>query len=173
MIDHLPHVLYLVVMIVAIIGWLSLILFPRHPWANFWFAGLVVPLLLSLLYMYLLVTYWFRPPALSFTQFFSLEGVSTQFGNRGLLLVAWINLIAMDLVVGAWFARKAAQIRMPKVYLLPCLVLTFVFAGFGFALFCGIVAIGGGWAQIAKFEAQPPVNSSPVVVRPGPVRTYS
>ena len=166
MIDNLPGALYFVVMALATFGWLSLILFPRRPWANFWFASLVIPLLLCFIYMYLLLTFWFRPPAAAFSEFFTLDGVYRMFANSGLLLVGWINLIAMDLVVGAWMARKAAQIRMPYVYLLPCLVVTFIFAGFGFALFTVITAIGGGWSEMAKFEGQPPDNTAPIPARP-------
>lgn len=166
MLETLPHVLYFVVMALVLTGWLALIFFPRRSWANFWFAGLIVPMTLCILYMYLLLTFWFYPPAARFTQFITLDGVYDMFGNRGLLLVGWINLVTMDLVVGAWMTRKAAQIRMPYVYLLPCLVVTFVFAGFGFSLFTIVAAIGGGWKEIGKFEAQPPVNIAPVLARP-------
>jgi len=166
MIEKLPHYLYFVVMGIVVIGWLALILFPRQRWANFWFAGLIVPLILSLTYTYLLVTYWFQPPVATLTQFIELEGVYAMFANPGLLLVAWLNIIGMDLVVGSWMARKAAQIRMPYVYLLPCLVMTFVFAGVGFTLFTIVTAIGKRWSEIAKFEAQPPTNTSPVAARP-------
>jgi hypothetical protein len=166
-IDKLPHVFYFVVMGLALLGWLALILFPRQTWANFWCSGLVVPLLLCFVYMYFLLTYWFQPPAASLLEFLTLEGVYRMFGNPGLLLVAWINIVAMDLVVGAWMARKAAQIGMPYLYLLPCLVVTFVFAGFGFTLFTMMAALGRGWTEISKFEGQPPVNASPVASRPG------
>jgi hypothetical protein len=172
MIDNLPHTLYFVVMALAVSGWLALILFPHRPWANLWYSGVVLPLLLCFIYIFVLLTFWFLPPAGAFSEFFTLDGIYALFGNRGLLLVGWTNLIAMDLVAGAWLARKAAQIRMPNVYLLPCLVLTFVFAGFGFALFSVLAAIGGGWSEIAKFEAQPPVNSSPVVARPSAARVH-
>ena len=164
-IDKLPHYLFFVVMTLNMIGWLALVFRPRTPWANFWLAGLVIPLLLYSFYMYLLVTFWHWPPAASFSQFLTLEGVSAMFSNRGLLLVAWLNIITTDLIAGAWMARKAAQIRMPNVYLLPCLILTFFFVGFGFALFALITAMGGGWPQIARFEAQPLTNIEPVAVQ--------
>jgi len=164
MIDQLPNKLFFVVMALAVVGWLALILRPRDRWANYWFSGIAVPLLLCFIYMFLLLTFWFRAPSATFSEFFTLEGIYRMFENRGLLLVAWINIIAMDLVVGSWMARKAAQIYMPNVYLRPCLVLTFVFAGFGFALFSAVTAVGGGWSTIAKFEGQPPVNTSPEAV---------
>ena len=164
-IDKLPHYLFFVVMPLAVIGWLALIVFPRNRWTNFWCSGVVIPLLLYLVYMYLLVVFWYRAPVASFSQFLTLEGVSAMLSNRGLLLVAWINIIATDLVAGAWMARKAAQIRMPYLYLLPCLILTFVFVGFGFTLFLIITAIGRGWSRIAKFEAQPLTNIEPVAIQ--------
>jgi Domain of unknown function (DUF4281) len=169
-VETLPFNLYFVVMGLATVGWLALIIFPRSRRANFWFSGLVVPLLLCLLYMYLLLTYWFRDPPGNLLQFLTLKGVMAMLANPGLMLVAWINIVAMDLVVGAWMARKAAQIRMPYVYLLPCLILTFVFAGFGFTLFAIIAGIGGGWSEIAKFEGKPPTNTEPVAARPDVAR---
>lgn len=165
-IDSLPYYLYFVNMAIVTLGWLALIVFPRSRWANFWFAGLAVPLVLSLIYMYVLVTFWFRDPPANLFQFLTLEGVVNMLRNRGVLLAAWLDLTSMDLVVGAWMARKAAQIRMPYIYLLPCLILGFVFAGFGFTLFAIIAAIGGGWIEIAKFEAQPPTNTVPEAARP-------
>jgi hypothetical protein len=163
--EGIPCYLYYVVMGVAVIGWLVLIFFPRRPWANFWFAGLAVPLILSFFYMYLLITFWWGPPPARLTEFLTLEGVHVQLTNRGLLLVAWINIIAMDLVVGAWMARKAAQVRMPYVYLLPCLIMTYVFAGFGFTLFTIVMSVGGKWPLVARVEDVPPLDSFPVSAR--------
>jgi hypothetical protein len=170
-IQYIPTYLYFVVMALSVIGWLAIIIFPRRSWANYWFSGLAVPLVLSFFYMFLLITYWFQPPIANLFQFLTLRGVYSMFGNPGLLLVAWINIVAMDLVVGAWMARKATQIRMPYVYLLPCLVMTFVFAGFGFSMFAIVTAIGGGWTEMAKFEGQPPINAWPVFARPGSKRS--
>lgn len=160
--ERLPYDLYFVVTGLALVGWLALIVFPRQPWANFWLTGLVIPLLLALAYMALLLIFWFGPPAATFSQFRTLNGVFQMFSNPGLLLVAWINILAMDLVAGAWMTRKAAQLRMPYLYLLPCLIMTFIFAGFGFALFSIAVGVYGRWSDIARFEGQPAINSAPV-----------
>src|SRR5690349_11280315 len=130
MIDDLPRILYFVVMGIVAVGWLALIFFPRNTFANFWFSGVIVPIVLYLFYMYLLITFWFRPPVANFKEFATLSGVYRMFSNSGLLLVAWLNIIGTDLVLGAWMTRKAAQVRMPYVFLLPCLILTFVFVGF-------------------------------------------
>ncbi len=158
----LPDILFYVVMAVALCGWAALIFFPRRPRFNFWFAGLFVPLVLCGFYMYLLIAFWFLPPAASFSEFLTLDGIYKMFGNRGLLLAVWSNLSTMGLVGGAWMTRKAAQVRMPYVWLLPCLLLTLLFAGFGFLLFAVINAVGGTWTSIAKVEDVPPTDSLPV-----------
>jgi hypothetical protein len=165
-IDSLPNILYYVVMGLSTIGWLGLIFFPRSRLTNFWLAGLVLPLALCLIYMFLVLTFWFRDPPASLRQFLSLEGIVDMFRNHGMLLVAWTDLVIMDLVGAAWMTRKAAQIRMPYIYLLPCLLVGFLFIGFGFTLFAIIAAIGGGWPVIAAFEAQPPTNTVPEAARP-------
>jgi ABA4-like protein len=170
MMHQLANNLYFLVMGLVVIGWLVLILFPRQSWANYWFSGIAVPLVLSFIYTIAVVAYWFQPPTGSLFQFLTLPTIYEMFGNRGLLLAGWIDLIAMDLVVGAWMSRKATQIRMPYIFLLPCLILTFVFAGVGFTLFAIVAAIGGGWGEMAKFEGQPPVNVWPVFARPLPSR---
>lgn len=158
MVDALPDVLFYVTLVIAGVAWGALIIFPRQPWANFWFAGLTAPLLLGVLYTSVMTIYWFQPPVGTPAGFLSLDGFGRLLENRGLRLAAYIDLMVMPLLVGTWMARKAAQLRMPFVYLLPCLIITLVLPGTGFVLFAIFVAMGQGWARVAKFEAQPPAT---------------
>jgi hypothetical protein len=148
----LPSILFFVVMAIAIVGWLSLLAFPRRHWANFWFAGVGIPVVLSLFYVVVLIMYWFQEPPGNYGAIFNLSSLYAMFDNDGLLLVAWISILGMDLVAGAWMARKAAQTRMPYVYLLPCLIMTFIFAGIGFTMFMVAMAFGERWPAIARLE---------------------
>jgi len=165
--EGLPDIMFYFVMALVGAGWLALILFPARPWANFWFAGLVVPVLLGVLYAMVMLVFWFQPPTGNARLFFSLNGLARLFENKGLLLAAWIDLTMMPLIVGAWITRRAAQVRLPYVYLLVCLVVTKVLPGAGFALFVVIVGIGGRWKDVAKFEGIPSVDSAVVEARPG------
>jgi len=162
----LPHDLHVLVNVIDLLGWGALLLFPRRSLVNFWWAGLIVPLMLSFIYIYSLLTFWFLPPAMDFANFINLEGVHKMFENRGMLLVAWINLSAMDLVAGAWMARKATQVKIPNVYLIPCLIMTYIFVGFGFTMFVAVAAAGGKWRVIARREAIPAPDSAPVEAQP-------
>lgn len=161
----------------TVVAYLTLIIFPRQSWANFWFCGLIAPLLLSILYTFALFIGFFQPvidPAtgtrLALSQpleFFSLEGLRFLFLKNLLLLAGFLDLLIMPLLVAAWMARKAAQVRMPYIYLLICVVVTFGAPGTGFVLFALFAGLGGRWSQIARFDGQPPANTSPVFARPG------
>jgi len=164
---ELPWILYPIVMVIVGLGWLALLVFPRRQWANLWFAGVAVPLALSLIYMAVFLAYWYLEPRGKVADFLTLAGIYRMFDNDGLLLAVWINIISMDLVAGAWMTRKAVQTRMPLYLLYPCLLVTFVFAGFGFALFSVVASIGGRWSRISDVEEVPPVDSQPVLAVPG------
>ena len=159
--------LYLLSFIVTGVAYLTLIIFPRQSWANFWFAGLIVPLLLSILYTFVLFIGFFQAPVSSPLEFFSLPGLRYLFLKDLLLLAGFLDLLLMPLIVAAWMTRKAAQVRMPYVYLLICLVVTFGAPATGFVLFALFVALGGRWSQIARFDSQPPFNAAPVFASPG------
>lgn len=148
---HLPPIYFFLVMGIAITGWGSLVFFPTRHWANFWYAGVIVPLILSAMFIYILLV--FAPHSNdAITGWLSLPGIYKMWGNNGLMLATWINVLMIDLVCGAWMTRKAAQTHMPYIYLLPCLIVTFVFAGFGFTLYCVAMAFGERWGAIAALE---------------------
>lgn len=158
----LPFVLYYVIVLIDVSGWLALFVFPRRQWANFWYAGVIVPAILSLFFIALNIGYWLVYPEGHITGYLSLGGVHQLFQNPGILLVGWTDVLFVDLIVGAWMTRQAVRIGMPYVYLLPCLLLTFTFAGFGFVLFAVLCAARGRWSAIARFERAPATISKVV-----------
>jgi len=162
----LPRTFFYVVMVIDIAGWLVLLMFPRRPWANFWGAGLIAPLVLSLISVYFLVAYSLVPPILDFGDFRSLDGVYDMFANRGLLLVAWTNLLIVDLVAAAWMVRMSVRAKIPYALLLPCLLLTFIFAGLGFVLFTALAGVSGNWNRIARVEGNQQTDCDPVEALP-------
>ncbi len=155
--------LFYVALALAGAGWASLILFPRRPWANFWFAGIIVPLILGIGYTLVLLLSWNEGPHPGDPKgFFSLGGLYGLFANDGLLLAGWIDLLVMPLIAGAWMARRAAQVKIPYVYLLLALVATLAVPGTGFVIFAVAAAIGGRLNNMAVFEGVPPVDCPPV-----------
>jgi hypothetical protein len=177
--------MFRVALVMTVITYLILIIFPRQSWANFWLAGIIVPTMLGVAYGMVLMYYGLTstpcenvlingmyqpltcPQTSNPINFLYLEGVRNLFHKDGLLLAGFLDLLLMPMMVAAWMARKAAQIGMPYVYLLPCIILTMATPGVGVWLYVLLAGLHGRLSQIPKFEGQPPIETSPVFARPG------
>jgi hypothetical protein len=157
-----PEALFYVALAIAGAGWAALIVFPRRPWANFWFAGVIVPLILGIFYTLVLLLSWNANPPGKVTGFLSLGGLFGLFQNPGLLLAGFIDLLVMPLIAGAWMTRRAAQVKIPYVYLFLCLIATLAVPGTGVVLFVIVASIGSRMNSMAAFEGVPPVDCEPV-----------
>ena len=116
-------------------GWIALALAPANKWSQRFAAG-VIPAMLALAYVVFLVDALRQPGAGG--DFGSLDGVAALFANREALLAGWIHYLAFDLFVGAWEAREADRLGIPRWVLLPCLVLTFMAGPAGWFLFAAV-----------------------------------
>ncbi|GAB5536041.1 MAG: ABA4-like family protein [Rubricoccaceae bacterium] len=113
-------------------AWLALAIAPTHRWTQR-IAAWVVPALLAVAYVGLLVISLRQPDAAG--GFGSLEDVATLFESRHALLGGWIHYLAFDLIIGAWEARDADRIGLPRWVLIPCLGLTFMAGPAGWLLY--------------------------------------
>ena len=119
----------------ALVSWLALAiaLFAAsiRPWV--WRAtGIAVPAVLGFAYLGML------PGGLAATPdggFGSIGEVRALFANDAMLTAGWLHYLAFDLFVGTWIARTGLDIGVPRIVLLPCLLLTFLFGPVGFLLF--------------------------------------
>src|SRR5262245_34357340 len=109
--------------IIALGGWLVLIIMGRHRWVHSVLTAAILPLLLSALYTALLVTHW----GVAEGGFGSLAGVQALFSNEWLLLAGWVHYLAFDMFVGSWEARDARKHHIPQLVIIPCLILTILF----------------------------------------------
>ena len=113
--------LFSVLSLVALVGWLPLVFFPRARWATA-LVPVVVPSLLAAVYVALVAT------ALPGSEggFSSLAGVAELFENQWALLAGWVHYLAFDLFVGGWEVRDAQRRGVPHRVVVPALVLTFL-----------------------------------------------
>lgn len=112
-------------------GWALLIFLPRQKWTTRLLAAVLLPVLLAVLYAYLIVTNLFVAEG----GFGSLADVSLLFGNQELLLAGWVHYLALDLFVGAWEVRDAQRQGVPHMLVIPCLILTFLLGPTGLLLY--------------------------------------
>ncbi len=117
----------------AMLGWAGLILAPGWRVTRDWLAPVVAPLMISVVYAWLMLTYLDHAPADG--GFGSLAAVSALFSVPELLLAGWIHYLAFDLFVGAWEVRDARTNRIPHLLLIPCLLATFMAGPAGLLLY--------------------------------------
>ena len=113
------------------LGWLVLLLSPWFPVLADRLSGMAIPAVLSVGYVALAVIY--TPGAAG--GYGSLAEVAQLFSKQQLLLAGWIHYLAFDLLIGAWMCRIARREEIRFWWVVPCLVLTFLFGPAGFLLF--------------------------------------
>ncbi len=117
----------------AMAGWLLLVILPRNPWAQL-VTGIVVPLLLSAGYLYLIAMHFNGAEG----GFSSLAEVRALFSKDELLLAGWVHYLAFDLFIGAWESRDAQRNGLPHLVVIPCLVMTFMLGPIGLLFYFAI-----------------------------------
>ena len=115
----------------ALLGWLVLIFLPRWRWAARLVGPVLIPVLLSAIYVTLVITVFGSAGG----GFSSLHAVAVLFQNRSMLLAGWVHYLAFDLFVGSWEVRDAQRIGISQYLVVPCLILTFLFGPAGWLLY--------------------------------------
>jgi Domain of unknown function (DUF4281) len=112
--------------LIVLPGWLLLVAAPRWRWTQR-ISAISLPLLLAAVYLTLVILYFSK----SGGGFGSLAQVSKLFQNPYVLLAGWIHYLAFDLFTGSWLVRDAARLRIAHAFVVPCLLLTFLFGPIG------------------------------------------
>ena len=119
--------------IIAMLGWLLLVLLPRQPIAQR-IAGIALPLVLSVVYLVLIVQHLQGAEG----GFGSLADVAALFKKPELLLAGWIHYLAFDLFIGAWEIRDSHRHGIPHLVMIPCLLMTFMLGPIGLLFYFAI-----------------------------------
>ena len=121
---------------IAMLGWAGLALLPGQRFVVEVLARVVIPVLIAVIYIYLMVSNIGAAPAGS--GFGSLAGVAAFFTVPGLLLAGWIHYLAFDLFVGSWEVTDARANDIPHLLVVPCLFVTFMAGPAGLALYFAV-----------------------------------
>ena len=115
----------------ALLSWLVLLVAPRWTVTRKVILSGAVPLLLSAAYLVLIVLFFGRAEG----GFDSLPNVMKLFTNEWATLAGWIHYLAFDLLVGTWEVKDSQEKGISHWFVIPCLVLTFLFGPIGFLLY--------------------------------------
>lgn len=116
---------------IALLAWLILLVAPRFVVTRKIILSGAVSVLLSTAYLILIVMFFGKAEG----GFDSLANVMKLFTNEWATLAGWIHYLAFDLLVGAWEVKDAQERGISHWFVIPCLVLTFLFGPIGFLLY--------------------------------------
>jgi len=119
--------------LIAITGWLPLVFLPRARWATA-VVPVVLPCLFGVIYVVLVAA------SLPWGEggFSSLAGIGALFENPWALLAGWAHYLAFDLFIGGWQVRDARERGIPHLFVVPALLLTFLFGPAGLLLYLAV-----------------------------------
>ena len=126
-----PEKLFSICGTLVLPGWLLLVFAPRWKWTARFVCAVLIPLLLALVYLYLVATHLRGSEG----GFGSLAEVAKLFENPYNLLAGWVHYLAFDLFVGSWEVRDAQSVGLNHLLVIPCLVLTFLLGPVGLLLY--------------------------------------
>lgn len=125
--------------LVAMAGWVALLLSPLIPTWSDRIAGLIVPAILAAGYVAILIF----SPAQEGGGFGSFAEVATLFTHPGAVMAGWIHFLAFDLLIGAWICRTGRRENIKFWLVLLCLPFTFMLGPAGFLLFSIVRGVKG------------------------------
>jgi hypothetical protein len=137
-----PDALFRICGVLAMLGWLGLILTPLWPkrlrerLPRFVFA-ICIPRLIAVVYTGVIVTHWAGHPG----GFNSLDAVMQLFTSRWLVTAGWVHYLAFDLFLGGWELADSRQREVPHLLMIPILLLTFFFGPIGYLLYLCVRAV--------------------------------
>lgn len=137
-----PDQLFSIANLLAVVSWVALAALPRVRWVATTVTGFVVPLLFAGVYTVIVASTWLS----STGSFSTLDGVATLFAQPWVLLAGWVHYLAFDLLVGSWEVRDARERGIPRLFVIPCLFVTFMFGPAGWLRYRGVRAARPGRA---------------------------
>ena len=108
--------------------WVMLIFIPNSRITQIFINSVILPLLLSSVYVYLVYEAISSDESIIeiFNLYLSLDNLYTVFSTEVFLLVFWIHFIALNLFLGSWVARDAVKYNISrKIVFFPLILIYF------------------------------------------------
>jgi len=116
--------------------WLLLIFLPNNQITNFFTQSIIPFLLLGVGYAYLSYKIYLEENIFDgFELYIGLDSLYSMFANEVLLLVFWLHFLALSLFMGAWIVRDSRKYLVPKIVIIPSLILTYFTGPMGLVIY--------------------------------------
>ena len=117
--------------------WLMLIIIPNSKFTTFFVNSVILPLILSTAYIYVVYQAILLEEAILdiFKISLSLENLYTIFATESFLLIFWLHFLALNLFLGSWISRDGIKHNMSRSLVFLPLVLVYFTVPLGLVLY--------------------------------------
>ena len=117
--------------------WLMLIIIPNSKFTQIFVNSIVLPLILSATYVYLIYQAILLDESLLdvFKLYLSLDNLSTVFTTESFLLIFWLHFLALNLFLGSWISRDGVKYNMSRGLVSVPLILVYFTGPLGLVLY--------------------------------------
>ena len=117
--------------------WLMLIIIPNSKFTQIFVNSIVLPLILSATYVYLIYQTILLDESLLdvFKLYLSLDNLSTVFTTESFLLIFWLHFLALNLFLGSWISRDGVKYNMSRGLVSVPLILVYFTGPLGLVLY--------------------------------------
>ena len=117
--------------------WLMLIIIPNSKFTQIFVNSIVLPLILSAAYVYLIYQTILLDESLLdvLKLYLSLDNLYTVFATETFLLIFWIHFLALNLFLGCWVSRDAMKYNISRGLVFIPLILIYFTGPLGLVLF--------------------------------------
>jgi len=116
--------------------WLMLIIIPNSSFTQFFVNSIVLPLLLSTAYIFVIKQSILLGDSFLeiFTLYFSLDDLYVLFSTESFLLVFWIHFLAINIFLGSWISRDGVKYNIPRWLVFFPLIIVYLTGPLGLVL---------------------------------------
>ena len=117
--------------------WLMLIIIPNSKFTQFFVNSIIVPLILSATYTYIIYqAILMDEPIFDFFKLYlSIDNLYTLFATESFLLVFWLHFLTLNLFLGSWISRDGIKYNMPRSLVFLPLILVYFTGPLGLVLY--------------------------------------
>ena len=117
--------------------WLTLIFAPNSSFTKFFFNSIILPLILSAIYIYIIYQMILLDEAILnvFEIYLSLDNLYTLFSSESFLLIFWLHFLTLNLFLGSWISRDGAKYNIPRRLVSIPLILVYLTGPIGLVLY--------------------------------------
>ena len=117
--------------------WIMLIIIPNSKVTQFFVNSIILPLILSTTYIYVIYqTVLLDEPISDIIRFYlSLDSLYTVFATESFLLIFWLHFVALNIFLGSWISRDGIKYNINRNLIFVPLILVYFTGPLGLVLY--------------------------------------